>query len=43
VPVPPASVLAGIADAVRLTTDECNHMYTLAGQARALAFGLAVV
>jgi transcriptional regulator with XRE-family HTH domain len=32
-PVPSASVLAGIADALRLTTDERNHMYTLAGKA----------
>lgn len=32
-PVPSASVLAGIADALRLTTDERNHMHTLAGKA----------
>jgi transcriptional regulator with XRE-family HTH domain len=32
-PMPSATVLAGIADALRLTTDERNHMYMLAGQA----------
>jgi transcriptional regulator with XRE-family HTH domain len=32
-PVPSASVLAGIADALRLTTDERNHIHTLAGKA----------
>jgi transcription regulator MmyB-like protein len=31
--VPSATVLAGIADALRLTTGERNHVYTLAGQA----------
>ena len=31
--VPSATVLAGIADALRLTADERHHMYTLAGQA----------
>lgn len=32
-PVPSATVLACIADALRLTTDERNHVSTLAGQA----------
>ena len=32
-PVPSATVLAGIANALRLTTDERSHVYTLAGQA----------
>jgi transcriptional regulator with XRE-family HTH domain len=32
-PTPSAPVLAGLADAFRLTADERNHLYTLAGQA----------
>jgi transcriptional regulator with XRE-family HTH domain len=40
-PVPSASVLAGIADALRLTTDERNHIYTLAGKASPAIAGSA--
>ena len=32
-PLPSATVLAGMADALRLSADERNHMYMLAGQA----------
>jgi len=38
-PVPSATVLAGITDALRLTADERNHIYTLTGQAPPVASG----
>ena len=38
-PVPSATVLAGITDALRLTADERNHIYTLTGLAPPAASG----